>query len=83
MVEAAPSNYVVMSLHRWERTELRLTLRERVVTLLTGRLLLNDITAHNSIGWVPVFELAAEAETFRVSQASGAPVIEVKQQLDI
>ena len=73
---------VVMHLNRWDRTRIALSWSERIRTLLTGQLTLNNVFEQHSVGWVPVFEDSIEAEVYRAAEAPGAQITLVRRHLE-
>ncbi len=75
-------NYVVFSLNRWDRTELALGWHERVAAFFTGRLSLENMVSHSSLGWVPVFDNHSDALAYQLIEAPGARILTVRRSLD-
>ena len=74
--------HLVTHLHRWERTEVQLSLRERLGLLVSGRLSLRDMMSYDAIGWVPVFERRMDAEAYQRNVAPSARVIPIRRRIE-
>ena len=76
-------NYaLVLNLQRWDHTEIQLSLKERLLTLLTGRVKLDDMIGHHSVGWVPVFQNFEDAKEYQLDGGDDAPIQQVKRRLE-
>jgi hypothetical protein len=75
----SPEDYqVVLNLNRWSRTTVKLSMRERLASMLTGKINLDDMLGYDSIGWVPVFERVMDAQAYVREMAPEAKIVPVK-----